>query len=333
MAAAQATVNEYLKTPTAIGPTTPLARPPARGKTFVYLKCNLPQCATVGSAVQEAAGKVGWKAQIVNYDSANPATLISGLKQALRYDPVAVGISGIPEELWKSEEADYEKAGVAILPQQTGPVTISRTVPVQIGDDSAVAGKIVGSWFIADSKAKGKGLLVSVPAFPVLTELGDAIQRTVRAGCSACSFQTLNATVAQQAGNQIVPAVISALRRNPSLKYVVTTDGVLLTGLSAALRAAGLHDIRVGGALATAQNEQDILDGSATAFTSYNSSYIGWQLIDAALRRSQAMSFTADDGGSPEQLLVRSTVGTPSDTASAPADFREQFAKLWGLGA
>jgi len=331
VSAARTAMNRYLATPTKIGPTTPLNSPAPEGKTFVYMKCNLPQCATVGAAVQEAAAAVHWHAQIINFDSSNTATLISGLKQALRYHPVAVGISGIPQPLWKSEESAYAAAGVAIIPQQTGPITVSKTVPVQVGDDGPAAGKIVGNWFVADSNGQGKGLLVSVPTFAILTEVAKSIQSTVKASCPACSFQTLNATVAQQAGNQIVPAIVSALKRNPSLKYVVTTDGVLLTGLSSALKAAGLNGIKVGGALATAQNEQNILDGTATAFTSYNSDYIGWQLIDAALRQAEGMSFEPNDGGSPEQLLVKSNVGKPSDTASAPSDFRDQFKKLWGI--
>jgi ribose transport system substrate-binding protein len=331
VAAAQAVVAQYSKTPTAIGPTQALKTAPPTGKTFVYMKCNLPQCATVATAVQEAAAAVHWHAQIINFDSSNTATLISGLKQALRYKPVAVGISGIPQVLWKTEQAEYQKAGVAIIPQQTGPVQLSDTVPVQVGDDGPVAGKIVGSWFVADSNASGKGLLVSVPAFPVLTEIGDSIKATVKAGCPKCSLKDLNATPAQQAANGIVPAIVSAMQRDRSLKYIVTTDGVLLTGLASALTAAGLTGIKIGGALATAENEQNIISGSATAFTSYNSDYLGWQMIDVALRRAEGMTYQANDGGIPEQLYTKSNVGKPSDSASAPSDFRDQFKKLWGI--
>jgi ribose transport system substrate-binding protein len=331
MKAAQAVVDQYMATPTKIGPTEKLSGPIPSGKTFVYMKCNLPQCATVGAAVEEAAKAAGVHAQIINFDSSNTATLISGLKQALRYHPVAVGISGIPQALWQSVEPEYQKAGVAMIPQQTGPVNFSSTVPVQVGDDAPIAGKIVGSWFVTASQGSGKALLVNVPAFPVLTEIGSAIKSTVKSECPACSFQNLDATPAQQAANGIVPAIVSALQRNRDIKYVVTTDGVLLTGLSSALKAAGLSDIKVGGALATAQNEQDIIDGSASAFTSYNSAYIGWQLIDVALRVALKMKIPANDGGIPDQLFVKSNVGKPSDSASAPENFRDQFKALWGL--
>lgn len=331
--AAQQFLARYLKTPTTIGPTTNLASKAPSGKTIVNLMCTTsPQCATINKGEVAAAQAAHWTIKTVPYDSTNVATLISGMKTALRYHPVAVSLSGIPQSLWQSEIADYKAAGVVILPQQVGAVTTSDTVPVNIGDDSSTVGKIVGNWFIADSTGKGHALVVDVPDFGYLKEITTTMTDTISSGCSSCSVKPLDATIAQQGSNGIVPAVISALQRDKSINYVIAADGVLIPGLPSAMKSAGLSGIKVGGALATAENEQAIVDGSETAFTTYNSSYLGWQTLDVALRlQTKTTPIPPFDGGVPTQLVTKETVGTPSDSATAPADYPQQFQKLWGL--
>jgi ABC-type sugar transport system substrate-binding protein len=98
------------------------------------------------------------------------------------------------------------------------------------------------------------------------------------------------------------------------------------------MSAAGITGVTVGGALATAENEQAILNGTETAFTTYNSSYIGWQTVDVALRLLEKMTIPPYDNGVPTQLVTKATVGTPADSATAPANYPQQFGKLWGVG-
>jgi ribose transport system substrate-binding protein len=331
--AAKSFIAPYLSAPAKIGPTTPLTSKAPSGKTLVNLMCTTsPQCATINAGEVLAAKAVGWKLQTIPFDSTNVATLISGMKTALRYHPVAVSLSGIPQALWQSEIPAYQAAGVPIIPQQTGPVSTSATVPVNEGDDSSVVGKIVGNWFIANSDGKGKALVVDIPDFGYLKEITTSMDSTISAGCPGCTITSLNATIAQQAGNTIVPAVVSALQRNRSINYVLAADGVLIPGLSSAMSAAGITGVTVGGALATAESEQAILNGTETAFTTYNSAYVGWQTVDIVLRDIEKMTIPPFDSGVPTQLVTKATVGTPTDSATAPANYPQQFEQLWGVG-
>jgi ribose transport system substrate-binding protein len=333
VAAAQAFIAPYLATPSKIGPSAPLTSKAPAGKTIVNMMCTTsPQCAAINKAEATAAAAVGWTLKTIPYDATNAATLTSGMQTALRYHPVAVSLSGIPEALWQSEIPAYQAAGVPIIPQQVGPVTISATVPVNVGDDSSVVGKVVGNWFISSSGGKGRALVVDVPDFGYLKEITTTMTGTIAAGCPGCSVTVLNATIAEQASNSIVPAVVSALKRDPSVDYVLAADGVLIPGLSSAMSAAGITGMHVGGTLATAETEQAILNGTETAFTTYNSGYLGWQTVDVALRLVEKMTIPPYDAGSPTQLVTKATVGTPSDSADAPADYPQQFQKLWAAG-
>lgn len=327
--AAQAVVAQYTATPTKITVTTPLKSKPTP-HTIVFLESNLPQGATAQDAVAEAAKAAGWTEKAVPFQSDNPATLVSGLKQALQYHPTAVSLSGTPESLWQSVLPLYRKAHAIIIPQTAGPSALSDVVPANLGSDGAVEGKILANWVTADSGGRGKVLLADLPDFGLLKADADSFTATMKAGCSGCSITPLNFTVSDQENNKIVPAIVSALQRNPSIKYVVATDGIFTSGLPAALKAAGISGVKITGAIPTAINEQDLLNGNVSSLTTFNFDYVAWQTVDVALRYAEGMKFPSDDGGVPEQLITKNNfTGPPADSATAPSDFRQQFKKLW----
>ncbi|HEY6498558.1 MAG TPA: hypothetical protein VIZ20_03980, partial [Streptosporangiaceae bacterium] len=75
--AAQATAAKWEKAPTELGVTTPLKTAPPKGKTFVWLNCELSACAQILVGVRQAASAAGWNLKVVQYQQANPATVLS----------------------------------------------------------------------------------------------------------------------------------------------------------------------------------------------------------------------------------------------------------------
>ena len=105
----------------------------------------------------------------------------------------------------------------------------------------------------------------------------------MKSACSACKVTTLNFTVSDQENNAIVPGIVSALQRNPSIKYVVATDGLFTSGLPAAMAAAGISGVKITGAIATAVNEQDIgQQDRGVRMATFNFDYVAWQAVDVA---------------------------------------------------
>jgi ribose transport system substrate-binding protein len=326
-------LKPYLATPTTIGVTTPLKAAPAKGKTFIYIQCAFAQCKSVATGVTAAASALGWNTKILDFDETNAATLVAALQQALQYNPAAVAFNALPEAEWSSEIAAYQKAGVPIVPIETGPTTVSGPVIAAVGDDGAVQGQILADWFVSASGGSGQALLVDVPAFGLLKSGADTFTATVHKLCSACSITPLDATIAQQGNNQITPAVISSLQRDPSIKYVIGTDGVFYPGLPAALQSGGITGVQVASGDATVENEQDVMSGTETAFVPTNFEYLGWLAVDAAARHLEGMTVPGgDDGGMPEQLFTKATTHTAAESADIPADFASQFKTLWHVG-
>jgi ribose transport system substrate-binding protein len=334
VAAAQQALTQVQAAPTKIALTVPLNTTPPSGETFVMLLCEQSQCSTARTAAAAATAAIGWNLKILNYNSANPATLITAMNQALQYHPVAVGFFGLPQAVWSQEIPIYQKAGVIMTPMAVGPATRSATVPAIVNTeaDQQRWAKAIANWFIADSGATGKALVFTVPEYPILSTFTTTFQSSVATSCSACSVKELRATIAEVEAGQTNALIVSALQKDPAIKYVVTAAGVLTTGLPSALSAAGLS-VKIAGSGATAADEVNILQGKESAFIPYPQNYGVWAMIDVATRHLEGMTIAPDAGGLPLQLLTKASMSgiTPSDSFDYPTDFPQQFKALWKI--
>jgi ribose transport system substrate-binding protein len=327
-------VNKYLSAPTKIGVTAPLKSAPPQGKLIVFMQCELPQCQQAGAGVKAAAAAAGWNSKIISFTNANPPSLISGMEQALAYKPAAVALTGISEAVWQGVIPAYAKAGVAIIPMELGPVTITKTVPVEISSPSdwAATGNILGDWFVADSGGKGHAVFVDVPALPVLQEYTDAAEATIRKQCPQCAVTTLNLSLAQVSDNALIPAIVSAVQRDPSVNYVLSADGTFVAGLATSLAPIGRSSVKIAGGDPSLQNEQELLDGQAAAWTGQAYGYMGWEAVDSVSRLLEGMPIPPSDGGWPLMLLTKANVGTPADDLNRPDNYEQQFKEIWHVG-
>lgn len=329
--AAKTATAEALKLPTSIPLTTPLTSAPPTGKTFVFLQCELAQCKTFEEGVAAATQALGWHLKVLTFQNADPATLTSAMDQALQFNPVGVAFTGLPQAVWQSEVAKYQAAGVPLIPAYAGPVTRDDTVIADIGAESEPDyGKIIANWMIADSGGTGRALSFRVDDFAPLKQFSAAFDSTVRSGCGGCAVTDFNATIPQVEGGAATAAVVSALQKDPSIKYVVACDAPFADGLPAALRAAGLYgNVKIVGGGATSVEEKGLATGDFTALTSLAQRYTGWLMVDAAARHLESMPIAPSDGGEPIQLLTNQTLRTASDSYDYPTDYPNDFKALW----
>jgi ribose transport system substrate-binding protein len=335
VSAAQAAAKQYEATPTSIPQQTPLTRPAAKGKTFVDLVCENTQCHDIATGVQAAGRAIGWNVKLISYNDTQPNTLTAAFRQALQYQPVGVSLTGTAPALWSSVLPSYQKAGVPIFPASVGPIEVKGPVAATIDGLAAYTepAKAIANWFIAQSNGNGHVLLVDIPSFPVLKETADAVGGTIAASCPKCQVSHFDATIAQVDSNGVVPAVVSQLHRDPSIRYVISTDGVFISGLASAAKAAGITGLQIGSTIGGIVNEQDILAGSESATLPWPGVVEGWVIIDAAARVSEGMTVPDGDGDQPVQLLVKGNFTTPQESLLQPADYAAQFEKLWHVGS
>jgi len=332
---AKAQVKQFATEPTEIGPTEPLEENPPKGKTFVWMECELPQCGMLSDGFRAATAALGWNYEAITYQVADPSSLVAGLKQALKLNPAGVSVGALPQEVWQSVVPDYAAANVPIIPVGIGKATLDETVigNVLTWDDFAKFGAVNANWFIADSNGAGHALIVNVPAYGILQAFTEGATAEIEKNCPGCAAEELELSLNQVGANQVNSAIVSALQKDPSIKYVIVSNAPFATGLSSSLAAAGISDIRILGNAPSVADQQALLDGEAHAFTGENYSYESWNAVDILLRHQQGLSIPVDGGGAPVWLLTKENMGTPADQTSAPVGYEEQFKKLWFAGS
>jgi ribose transport system substrate-binding protein len=331
--AAKAAYAPFLEPPASLNQTVPLTGKVDPDQTYVFLQCELPQCVEIGVGAIEAAKAIGWKTEVIQWSTADLQTMLTAMDEALAFNPVAVTLTGIPQELWADRIPAYEAAGAMIIPIAVANLELSDTVPMgaAMSADYEADGALIGNWFIADSNAEGKALVVDLPAYPVLTAHGIGFKDTVAAGCTKCTISSLDVTVPQLANGEYVPSIISALQKDPSIKYVITTNGAFIDGLSAALDAASIEGVKIAGGSATINNLTALDAGTEHAWAGEAIRMDGWIAIDIAARKLLGMDIEDSGGRRTQQLFIKGNVGTPTASLDKPDDFREQFMALWGV--
>lgn len=334
VAAAKKAIAPFLVTPTKINQSVPLTGKIPTDKPWVIITCELPQCQTISNGALAAAKAAGVPTKLLSYKTTDGTTLTSAMKSALTANPVAVSPVGFSQAVWDSLQPDFKAAGVIITPIALGDTKPSDVVTTGSASqlDYTASGKLMADFVISDSNAAAHVLVQDVPAFAVLKAYGDGLKGELSSACSGCKMTALDLAPAQLATNSVVPAIIAALQKDKSIKYLAATDGAFLIGINTALKAAGINDIKIVGGSPDINNLTAVKDGTQTAWTGAAEDEYGWVALDIIARKHLGMTIPDGDGGRVTEILTHDNIGTPSPTGlGAPADFADQYKKLWGL--
>lgn len=319
---------------TSIGELEPLKAAPTENKLFVWMACDFPTCKFQTEGAEAAAEAAGWDFRAVNYSLGDPASGVAALKQALQYDPFAVGTVGFQKAQFASIIPAYEDAGVVLLNaysdgEPTGPIISNYNGPNFCTD----MGERFANWFIADSEGEGNGLYAEIGEVPCLKAQSDTAIKYVEEHCPGCSLEAVPVSIADAAGGKLASVITSALQRDKSLEYVIIPNAPFAAGLSAALAAAGLEDkVKVAAQGGAGADLSAMEQGEWAALSQTNIVMDGWRAVDGALRYEQGMEQPADDVLAPTRLFFPDTPDMEiNDVLLEPTDYEEQFKELWQL--
>ena len=334
--AATAYLANHTNNPTSIGALTPLSAKPAAGKSIIYLAPPIPTSARLSQALGAASTALGWNYSQIGV-GATPATAASGFDAAIARKPHAIVFAGLPAAVFTTQIAEAKAAGIAVISAATGDGPVDGVLADLGGTSlSAIYGKLVAAYFVEKSDGKGKALLVTISAYPILTAFVDSFQSAVKEWCSACSVNVLQQQVTD-VGTRTPTNVVGNLQRDRSTKWVVISNGDLTQGLSPALKQAGLSGVQIVGEVPEPANLANIKAGTELAWAGYPIDILGWRIVDTIARHFGGADVAAAEAvQTPVQMItpdnVNSVVLGTQGFYVGVNGYQQQFDKLWNVG-
>jgi ribose transport system substrate-binding protein len=338
-AAAPANLQKYQSVPTQIVPTAALASKPPKKKVG-FVVCSSPSCVPLAGFLKEATDTLGWSLTTVNASATDPGSAIQQLSDA--------GVDYIAET---GSDANQFQTQAALLKSKGTPLFMCYATDVPAGKTNnlysdcydASASKVYGAalvdWLIADSAGKAHTLIVSLPAFPILTAQVNALHAGFTANCPQCKTSDLAVTASDLTSGAVPQSIASYLQTHTDINYVFEAFAGLDGGVAKALQSAGLSSkVKVVGTQAGSAQMQEVIDGTEAAWTALPQQYAMWTLADQMARLATNQWSSTDERKSavppfyivttPDQAKV--LVGL-KDGWAGPAGFQDAFKKLWGV--
>jgi ribose transport system substrate-binding protein len=331
LAAAQAEVAKYTDRPTKITLTEPVGKPIPTGKVIYQVTCGAEACDAEAQMIKSATDILGWTLKTL-HTNGTPQEIQAAWQQVVRDKPDGVMYTAQPrseiDQYIKQAAANGTKiAACCIVEPATDGITYTTSTPEQAAD----LAKVMAAWPIVDAAKSGNmkpgAVYLNVPDFTILSAAGKQMKTSYNEYCSDCEYNELDIGLADLQGAP--DQVVSFLRAHPNTKYVIqSTDSVFL-GLPAALKAAGLNDIKIFGEGPSTANQANIASGvqaGTMAFAFYENMFAG---VDALARAfvgvPQETTFTP-----PNWILTKDNIPSPNQYFPVVPTSLQQFKALWG---
>ncbi|MBY4275386.1 substrate-binding domain-containing protein [Rhodococcus fascians] len=326
---AASTVAEASARPAEIPVTTPIAAKIPTAKTILWINAGAASSNLNKRIYEQATELLGWKLTIINTDGSAGETK-NAWEQAVQQKPDAVLDSGSPKELFASELAQLQAQGTLVV-VNTATFEAGDGIIAVLGGiaDAVRTGELLGAWLVDDSQGAGSALVVNSPSYDYLNRVSTSVKDTVAQRCPTCSTESMDVSFAQLAN--VNSQIVAYLSSHRDVQYVVLSTDNLGHGLSSALAAAGLSDVKIIGAGPDDTSWGYLKSGATSADITFGYYEIGFSMIDALAR-----SFAGVD--LPEYPHMPLWLMTPSavkeiDEFPFPVvpDYLEQFKTAWNI--
>jgi ribose transport system substrate-binding protein len=333
--AAEKEVEQYLTPPEDIPITEKLAACPEQGKTIIVTEN--PQAVTrkTNDGLEAGAKILGWTVvrQPVGTGPEDPQKAFDA---ALDQSPDAVLVSGNPSSTFRAQLDRANSLGIPVLISDNGePVGTqgtATTISLDDFDQTGLWGKMNADYAAAHG-AKSV-LVVDLSLYPILHAWTEGAVDEMKKIAPDTETAVLDAQITDLVAGEIPNKIVSEIQRNPDIDWVLLSLGDMTTGLDAALRAAGLNDVSIGGESASTANVAALKEGTEDAWTGFAAEIHGMYRIDALARLFGGEDPTKVDYSQlPTQLLTPDNIGdAPLDDEGyylGVKDYTTHFEEIW----
>jgi len=319
--------------PSPIPEEEPLEKLP-KGKHFVYVQCNVPECAFVGQYTKEAAEEMGAKMTIIEAGG-TAESIGKAFDSAIALKPDAVLENGIDPVLWKGQLAKLQELGIPV---------VAETTPVEAGDDIdwatgtpanwAHVGELMADWVVSKSNGTANTVLFWPPQIAVFKFFAEGFAAEMKAKCPDCKLELVTVPGSEIGTPRLPNRVVSYLQANPDVEYVTMAFGSMAIGLPQALAAAGLSEkVKVISEAGGPINFQYIKGGQQTMDLAQDLAIQAWLGVDAAARLTTGQKPTLEAPLTPIRFLTKDNLDfdPKGGYLAFPDEYKQHFRELWGL--
>jgi ribose transport system substrate-binding protein len=335
MAAAQAYQAQFLNTPTSIGISTPLTTKPTPGKLLVGLDSGLGSAKVLAQYWAQAAADIGWTYKDL-ISGATPASQQAAMNSAIQLNPAGILTSGIPNSTIAAQLVLAAQKGIWVNSSADTSSPSGSMFDTSIASPAQLAqwGKMVAGYVVTQSQGKAVIQDFQLTAFPILLDFDTAFVAAVHLWCSTCKVTTNAVPAASIGTSALTSQVTSVVTRNPGTNWLIFDLGDLEIGVDAAVKAAGLTGLSIGGLTADTPNIAGLKSGAETVWTAYSLPIVAYRQVDSMARKFESSPILS--AALPTQLITPQNVNTlVVDSAGnyvGVASYRTDFKQLWLVG-
>ena len=332
LTAATSYEQQWLSTPTSIGITTPLKTKPAAGKLLVGLDSGLGSAKVLAQYWAQAAADIGWKYKDL-ISGSTPATQQAAMNSAIQLSPAGILTSGIPNSTIQSQLTLAAQKGIWVNSSADTSPPSGAMFDTSIANPAQLAewGKMVAAYVVVESGGKAVVQDFQLTAFPILLDFDTAFVAAVQQWCSTCKVTTNAVPAASLGTSALTSQVTSVVARDPSTNWLIFDLGDLEIGVDAAVKAAGLTGLSIGGLTADTPNIAGLKAGTENVWTAYSLPIVAYRQVDSMARKFEGLPTL--NAFLPTQLITPQNVNSlVSDSAGnyvGVSDYRSEFKQLW----
>jgi ribose transport system substrate-binding protein len=327
---AEAAVAKYKESPTKIGPTKPIGKPIPSGKKIVYVNCGAEACNNVGEAMEKAAKVLNWELVQINTEP-TPQAIQAAFTQALRENPDGIAELGFDKVSFERQLAEMNAKKIPVL-AATGTDESGSGIDLQIigSPTQEESTRVLADKAIVDAGGEGDIGIVELTAYPSIKIYSASFKQEVEKACPACTTTTLQVQPTS-IGKDAPTLITNWLRANPDIHHVFLSLDQLGSGLSAALKGAGVEAPKIYSKAPGAEGLPALESGETTAAVPGPTPEVGWQFMDAFARSFTGQSFAEDEKWTSLVLWSAEYDNLPTErTLPVIAGYEKQYEGLWG---
>jgi ribose transport system substrate-binding protein len=310
---------------------TPLTSAPEHGKKIVFVGNNTPNVHSEMVGAGEAVKALGWNLTPIVFDPSKPTGTDDAFAQAVAANPDGVITAGQDLSTFSKAAKEFKAKHIpVIISASADPVTPPVIANVNNGAQFDLAGRITANYVVAQKGKEADVAMFNVSSYTSLARYEAAFKTEYLRLCPTCKYKSVQVQIGD-IGTKVPAQVVSTVQSDPKINFAVMGFGTISTGVPAALRTAGVSNVKIVGELPGVENISSLLNGSEDMWVGAPLYGLGWKAVDALARY-----FTKDPVGistaapTPYQTVTKANAPRPAALPEV-VDYQQYFKKLWGV--